>query len=90
MRSEVKFQVDTGPRGPRGGTCSPSQESTPEPEAPGWCVCVEGGWRRGAPAAPEPLAVGRAAQNGNWKVLRINIQVEELGRRPWVLREPPF
>lgn len=41
-----------------------------------------------ASGAPEPLAVGRAAQNGNWKVLRINIQVEELGRRAWVLGSP--
>ena len=37
-----------------------------------------------APKAPECLAVGRAAQNMDWKVLEINSQVEELGRKTWV------
>lgn len=76
MRSEVELWVGAGLHGSRGRACPPNRVSSLEPEE------ALPGPRSGE--AAEPLAVGRAAQNRDWKVLEINGQLEELGRRPWV------
>lgn len=58
--------MGTGPHGPIGRTCSPSQVSSPEPRK-----ALPGPGPGEAPEALVCLALGRAVQNVHWNVLEI-------------------
>ena len=81
VRSEAELPVGTlGLSVSEEGAVVPSKVSSTEPEEVPPRVLELGE----TPEAPESPSVGRTAQNGDlrWKILKINSQVEGLGRRP--------
>ena len=81
VRSEAELPVGTlGLSVSEEGAVVPSKVSSTEPEEVPPRVLELGE----TPEAPESPSGGRTAQNGElrWKILKINSQVEGLGRRP--------
>lgn len=85
VRSEVQLGWALWASRPTGRPCAPSQRSSPEPKE---ALPGPQSWGRLQRLLSAP-AVGRTAQNGDWrwKSLEINSQVEGLGRRPLVRPE---